>query len=391
MNGFRESDWVYEPAGSAMRLARDTLAMKPVPGVPSTMLNVMDIPYLEARSGHPEGSYARNPEQVYLDFQRACGCCMIDQFIPENPGTMHADGYGSEAARGATTGAQEIVLDGMRVDSPEAVAAHLEAVVFPRLERAIRDAAPCEEQAVAGLIETERHTQDIFGPDLLKVPYGEGFGTFPFLRYGAYGYVNYFTAFLMFPELMEKDFALQAALAERANRIAARAMVEGHMPKVLRLDHDMASSQGTLVDIRLLDRVWLPYFAQSIAPYTEAGVRLLWHCDGNLMEMVPRLIDAGVAGFQGFQYECGMDYPAICRMRARDGGPLMIWAGVSVTRTLPFGSRQDVKDELVWLVSEAPDAGLFLGASSSVTPGVPWENLDTLIEGLAYYRQRGRR
>ncbi|MDA0335862.1 MAG: hypothetical protein O2782_11905 [bacterium] len=46
---------------------------------------------------------------------------------------------------------------------------------------------------------------------------------------------------------------------------------------------------------------------RSIEPLVQAGVRLLWHCDGNLMEMVPRLLEAGIAGFQGFQYEDGMD------------------------------------------------------------------------------------
>jgi len=72
------------------------------------------------------------------------------------------------------------------------------------------------------------------------------------------------------------------------------------------------------------------------------------------MAMVPRLIEAGIAGFQGFQYEAGMDYPRICRMRTRDGGPLMIWAGVSVTRTLPLGTPDDVRDELRWLVENGP-------------------------------------
>jgi uncharacterized protein (DUF169 family) len=30
--------------------------------------------------------------------------------------------------------------------------------------------------------------------------------------------------------------------------------------------------------------------------------------------------------------------------------------------------------------------GLFLGGSSSIALGVPWENLATLVEGLRYYR-----
>jgi uroporphyrinogen decarboxylase len=98
----------------------------------------------------------------------------------------------------------------------------------------------------------------------------------------------------------------------------------------------------------------------------------------------------GLHGFQGFQYEHGMEYKRICRMRTRDGDPLIIFAGVSVTRTLPYGTPDDVRRELRWLVEEGPKLGLVLGGSSSITPGVPWANVETLIEGLAHYRIKGR-
>jgi len=68
----------------------------------------------------------------------------------------------------------------------------------------------------------------------------------------------------------------------------------------------------------------------------------------------------------------------------------MIWAGVSVTRTLPFGTPQQVRDELKFLVRYGPKVGLCLGASSSVTPGVRRENLQALFEGMNYYRDHGR-
>jgi hypothetical protein len=42
------------------------------------------------------------------------------------------------------------------------------------------------------------------------------------------------------------------------------------------------------------------------------------------------------------------------------------------------------------LVENGPPTGLFLGASSSITPGVPWQNIQALIDGLAYYRVQGR-
>ena len=59
-------------------------------------------------------------------------------------------------------------------------------------------------------------------------------------------------------------------------------------------------------------------------------------------------------------------------------------AGVSVTRTLPKGSSADVKREMAWLVEKGPRMGLFLSCASTVTRGVPWGNIWTLIEGLKY-------
>jgi uroporphyrinogen decarboxylase len=152
----------------------------------------------------------------------------------------------------------------------------------------------------------------------------------------------------------------------------------------------MAGSRGILVDVKLLERIWLPHFARCLEPMLKTDVRMIWHCDGNLMEMVPRLLEVGLRGFQGFQYEDGMNYERICRMKTKGGEDLIIIAGVSVTRTLPMGTPDDVKEEMAWLVENGPKAGLFLGCSSSVTPGVPWENIQTLIEGLRYYRTHGR-
>ena len=74
----------------------------------------------------------------------------------------------------------------------------------------------------------------------------------------------------------------------------------------------------------------------------------------------------------------------------RGSPPLLIIGGVSVTNTLPHGKPEDVRRELQWLVRNGPKTGLFLGGSSSITPGVPWENLKTLTEGFRYYREHGR-
>ncbi len=370
--------------GTRAQLALDTVRQRPTKGVATGCIHVMEYDQIERLAGRPPGSYLREPEATYLAMQKAVGVCLIDQYIPTNPMGFDAEGYKGD--RNATTGADMVEVDGLAIDSPEAVVQHLEQVEFPRIREKI--AAFDGPARVADILAEEQRVQTVLGPDILKSGYG--FVGFPTFRYTTYGYANYFMAYGLYPDVIERHFSLQADLEVLNNQAAARAYDEGGLPPMFRLDHDMADSRDTLVDVRSLDRIWFPHFARSIEPLVRADVRLVWHCDGNLMQMVPRLIECGVDGFQGFQYEDGMDYEQICRMKSRDGRNLVIMAGVSVTRTLPMGSPNDVRRELEWLVENGPKTGLFLKASSSIAPGVPAANLDALAEGLQYYRRVGR-
>jgi len=217
--------------GERARLAWDTLAMRPTRGIPAWTVHVMDIPFLEEFTGHQPGDYARDPEGVYLDFQKAAGACFIDQWIPRNPLTMGQHGFEAGTARTATTGADRLVLDGIEIDSPEAVVEHLQRVVWPQRQRGIEVLQSDVPVRVEQLARQEVEVQRFFGPDLLKGPYSDGFQGFPALRYGLYGYADYFMAYALYPEVIEKDFAQQADLAVLKNLAAARAIVRGGLPR----------------------------------------------------------------------------------------------------------------------------------------------------------------
>jgi len=367
------------------QLALDTILQKPTKGIPNWMIHIMEHSFIERIAGAKLGDYKKCPEKTYLAFQHAVGACLLDQYIPFNPLDMGDYGY-ENTEKGPTTGAEEIIVDGMVIDSPEVVAEHMERFEFSKLYKAIDKFN--ENHRVKEIIENEKDIQNKLGPTILKSGYG--FISFPKLIYGKYSYKNYFMAYALYPEVIEKHFSLQADLALLNNQAAARTYVEGNLPPLYRLDHDMADFRGTLVDIKSLDKIWFPHFARSLEPLLKTDVRMIWHCDGNLMEMLPRLLEVGIRGFQGFQYEARMDYEKICAMKTRDGKDLIIIAGVSVTRTLPKGTPAEVKKEMTWLVEKGPKTGLFLACSSTITPGVPWENIQALIEGFKYYRAYGR-
>jgi len=249
--------------------------------------------------------------------------------------------------------------------------------MLPNLRRQLREmdewrlGEEFAAQALAG--------QAMVGDDMLWIQYDGAF-SMPTMAYGELGYESYFVFLATYPEVQEEAWALQADLSARYNRAMATAMERHGLPKLVRLDHDMTDSRGPIVRIGVMDRYYFPHFRTAIEPFVDAGVRLVWHSDGNINDFVPRLIDAGVDGFQGFQEEHGVDFEALCRTRDRNGDPLMIWGSVSVTTVLPRCTPDEVRADVRRCWRTAPDRGYFVGATSSICPDVPTENIIAMFD-----------
>ncbi|MDW7657286.1 MAG: hypothetical protein SCM11_08940 [Bacillota bacterium] len=366
-------------------LALATLQHQPVKGIPIGLIHVMEHAVIEHLAGARPGSYRLDPYKTYIDMLERVGVCMVDQMLMENPLSMGDHGYEADSDTSLASSGP-IVRDGIVIDSPEACVDHMERFLFPQIQADIRNFR--HEAHVQTVINAESRDQQLLGPNILKT--GHGVLTFPCLLYTHYGYESFFMAYALYPEVMEHLFSLQADLAVLRNKAVVAAYQKAGRPLYHRLDHDMADSRGLLVSLASLEKLWLQHFCRSIAPAVAAGFKLLWHCDGNLMAMIPALLACGVNGFQGFQYEDGMDYVKICRMKAKSGDPLVIQAGVSVTRELPLGTPADVKRQIDFLVANGPPTGLFLSFSSSCAPGTPLINIETAVAGMQYYQQYGR-
>lgn len=362
------------------QLAFDTLQQKKTKGIPTGFFHIMEHSVIERLACVNSGEYRKNPYGVYMQMLENVGVNMVDQLLPENPLSMGEKGY-EDGGGSATTGGVA-VLDGQVIDTAEICAEYIERYDFSKLEQKIKNFD--EQQTIQDVMTSESQAQRILGPDILKTGYSHLI--FPYLEYYRYGYENFFMAYALFPDIIDHLFKLQADYAVLKNQAVVKAFKYAGLPLYHRLDHDMANSRGLLVSLKSLKRCWIEQFARSIKPAVDNDFTLLWHCDGNLMELIPYLLEAGVNGFQGFQYEDGMDYIKICRMKDSRGRSLVIQAGVSVTRELPLGKPEDVKNQLRFLVENGPKTGLFLSMSSSCTPGTPWENIATVVEGFKYYR-----
>ena len=97
------------------------------------------------------------------------------------------------------------------------------------------------------------------------------------------------------------------------------------------------------------------------------------------MEAVDGLIDMGIDVLQALQFSAaGMD-PA--PLKQRHGDRLCFQGGVSVQTTLPFGSPDDVRQEVQGLITMlGKDGGYILGPSHSIQAGTPPQNIVALFD-----------
>ncbi|MHB0876698.1 MAG: uroporphyrinogen decarboxylase family protein [Anaerolineae bacterium] len=231
-----------------------------------------------------------------------------------------------------------------------------------------------------------RHTDATHGALLFL----DGFGQADFMGpYNTWGYVPYLSAIALYPEHLRRYYHYTATRARLQNLAIVDAVRRYGLAPFVYGGQDICDNAGPLAALATLDSIYFPELRRAVEPLTEAGIGIVWHCDGNVMPIVERLLEAGIAGLQGFQEEAGVPYERVVEWRSRSGKPLIIFGCVSVTTTLPFGSVEDVRRAVRRSFDLAGRGrGFVLAATSSIMPEVPDENIDAFFR---YGREYGRR
>jgi uroporphyrinogen decarboxylase len=120
-----------------------------------------------------------------------------------------------------------------------------------------------------------------------------------------------------------------------------------------------------------------PRVAAMYRKVADAGRAVCIHSCGKVQDLFPELIDIGLQVFNPFQPEV-MD---LREMKGRYGDRLTFYGGVSIQRLLPFGTSQEVRDEVRRLLDDLGPGGGFVIAPSHEMPGdIPLENMLAFIE-----------
>ena len=101
------------------------------------------------------------------------------------------------------------------------------------------------------------------------------------------------------------------------------------------------------------------------------GLKVIFHSDGYVMDIMADLVTAGIDGFNPIEKAAGMDVYELRRLYP----DLILVGGVDVTHLLPYGSPQDVKRETRRIIENVGGEGrLLIGSTTELENNVPLEN-----------------
>jgi len=158
---------------------------------------------------------------------------------------------------------------------------------------------------------------------------------------------------------------------------AAEMAAEERLAPLFFIGDDIAYKDKLMFSPDYLRRTCVQMIADMCEPLRRAGIKVVFHSDGNLDDILDDLVEAGIAGINPIEPLAGMD---IGRLKRRYGKRLILVGNVDCSVVLPLGSRQDVIEATrACLRAGAPGGGHFIGSSSEITPATPLENV------LAFY------
>lgn len=174
-------------------------------------------------------------------------------------------------------------------------------------------------------------------------------------------------------ELLERITHIQVRLAERY----VEAGVDGGY-----FGDDLGAQKGLLFSPEVWRRLFKPRLKRMFRVFTDAGLPVIMHSDGDIMEIIPDLIDIGLSCLNPCQPEV-LDHR---RLKREFGNSLSFYGGLSTQGTLPRGKPEEVRAAATECINVlgADGTGLIFGPSHRMMSDIPMENVVELLRSLSY-------
>jgi len=152
---------------------------------------------------------------------------------------------------------------------------------------------------------------------------------------------------------------------------------------------DFGAQEGLLTSAGMWREFIRPGFSSYVALVKRHRAMAMHHTCGSVVDIIPDMIDCGLDILQSIQPEArGM---SLAVLKKRFGKHLSFQGGVSIQKTMPYGSPADIRNEVRNLARAAgPDGGYIFCTSHNIQADTPIANVITLMDAYMEYGAYGR-
>ena len=110
------------------------------------------------------------------------------------------------------------------------------------------------------------------------------------------------------------------------------------------------------------------------------------HTCGSVVDLIPDMVECGLDVLQSIQPEAAD--MSLAELKARFGQELCFHGGISIQRTMPFGTPDDVRREVKGIADTVkPDGGYIFCTAHNIQADTSVENVQALMKA---YHEYGR-
>lgn len=196
------------------------------------------------------------------------------------------------------------------------------------------------------------------------------------------GMENALMDFYLYPDEIHRLFD---KLTDFYIRMLERCKNELHLDGIFTSD-DLGTQTSPFFSPDIFKTFFLPYYKRVISAAHDLGMHFWLHTCGNVEMLIPYLIEAGVDVLHPIQ-KYTMDEKKIA---GQYGNDITIWAGFDVQRTIPYGTPDDVRKEVRYLIDTytRKDGRFILTLGNNATADTPYSSLEALLDETVTYGRK---
>ncbi len=188
-------------------------------------------------------------------------------------------------------------------------------------------------------------------------------------------------AYVMFERPAEVGRLLDAY--SEGCRTRNRVVADNGLAKVWQVSGDIAYKGATFYSPAFLRKEYFPRLKRELAPFKEAGIKVIYHSDGDVTAVVGDLIEAGIDALNPIETTSGMDLAALKKTFGKD----LSFVGNVDANVMCMGTTDDVVREVKRCVRAAAYGGglMFDCAAGEIGPGFKVDNVIAMCDAVRQY------